>query len=126
MVQGSCLCGAVAFDLARVSARAVACHCGQCRKQSGHLWASTLVAMADFRLTREDGLGWYDASAEATRGFCRLCGSFLFWKAHDEDAIAVAVGALDEGSGVQIEEHIFAADKGDYYTIHDTLPVRDR
>jgi hypothetical protein len=62
------------------------------------------------------------------RGFCRNCGSALFWHAHRHKdhahRIALAVGALDAPSGVRITEHIFVADKGDYYELADGLPQK--
>ncbi len=45
---------------------------------SGHFYAATSVAMADFRLVRDEGLRWFRASDTASRGFCALCGSSLF------------------------------------------------
>ena len=44
------------------------------------------------------------------------------WKAHDEDAISVALGAIAGPTGVTLGKHIFTATKGDYYTIADPLP----
>ncbi len=46
MPKGSCLCGAVSFEVAGTLRPPDACHCSQCRKQSGHYWASTDVARA--------------------------------------------------------------------------------
>ena len=57
-----------------------ACHCNQCRKQSGHFWAATFAWHRDFQLTRSDTLRWYAASDQAQRGFCGDCGAFLFWQ----------------------------------------------
>ena len=56
------------------------------------------------------------------RGFCGTCGSFLFWKRDDEDLISFSLGSLDRPTGLQLDRHIFVADKGDYYTIDDGLP----
>ena len=56
------------------------------------------------------------------RGFCGICGSFLFWKRGDEGLTSFSLGSLDSPTGLQLERHIFVADKGDYYTIDDGLP----
>ncbi|MCP3970646.1 MAG: GFA family protein [Rhodobacteraceae bacterium] len=122
MVTGSCLCGAVGFEIEGDLPSANACHCTQCRKQSGHVWASTDVAQSALRLTREDGLCWYRSSENVRRGFCGNCGSFLFWDPATSDEIAVAMGALDTPTGGKLESHIFVAFKGDYYQIDDGLP----
>lgn len=122
MTAGSCLCGAVSFTITGPMRAVLACHCGQCRKQSGHVWAATSVAESDLSFGREEGLAWYRASDTARRGFCKLCGSSLFWKPDDMPRIAVAAGALDEPTGLKLEKHVFVADKGDYYEIADGLP----
>ena len=115
MLKGSCLCGAVTFTAADTTRPPAACHCTQCRKQSGHYWASVAVAMRDFSM--KGSVRWYEASDSAKRGFCPTCGATLFWRAIDEDEISVALGALDGASGLTLERHIFTDDKGDYYDI---------
>ncbi|SDX48360.1 Uncharacterized conserved protein [Ruegeria halocynthiae] len=124
MHTGSCLCGAVAFIVDGDLTPPSACHCGQCRKQSGHLWASTVTHQDNLSFTSSETLEWYRASDIAKRGFCRACGSFLFWQHNDEDTIAISVGSLDEPTGLKLAQHIFVADKGDYYDIKDDLPQR--
>ena len=56
------------------------------------------------------------------RGFCRNCGSFLFWQHNDEETISISMGVLDAPTGLKLARHIFVADKGDYYDITDDLP----
>jgi hypothetical protein len=122
-MQGSCLCGAVVFEVAPPLRDAVACHCTQCRKVSGHFWAAASVPVEGFRLIREDGLAWYRSSSTATRGFCRGCGATLFWKPDDEDRMSFSPGTLDGPTGVTVAEHIFAGDAGDYYAPAGPPPV---
>ncbi|WP_170791189.1 GFA family protein [Ruegeria lacuscaerulensis] len=124
MHTGSCLCGKVAFTIDGDLAAPNACHCGQCRRQSGHLWASCETHQDNLSFTSSETLGWYRASDIAKRGFCSACGSFLFWQHNDEDTIAVSIGSLDEPTGLKLAQHIFVADKGDYYDIKDDLPQR--
>lgn len=116
---GSCLCGAVAYEVDGPLRNIVGCHCNQCRKTTGHFLAATAASLSDFRLTREDGLTWYRSSNIAKRGFCGTCGSTLFWQADGRDYIAIAAGSLDGATGLTIEGHIFCANKGDYYELHD-------
>lgn len=124
MHNGSCLCGAVAFTIDGELSPPSACHCGQCRKQSGHVWASTSTHQDNLSFTASDTLTWFRASDTARRGFCRTCGSFLFWQHNDEDMISISMGALSEPTGLTLSKHIFVADKGDYYDITDDLPQR--
>jgi hypothetical protein len=126
---GHCLCGAVAFQSSASPEEADACHCSQCRRWSGHYWASINVPLASFKVTKgEDRIGWHRSSAEVRRGFCRDCGSALFWQPdqHPEHShiISISAGSLDAPTGVRLQKHIFVADKGDYYEIADGLPQK--
>ncbi len=122
MIQGSCLCGGVRFTVRGTPQGTSVCHCGQCRKQSGHVWSSAHVPDAD--LSVEGEVRWFRASDKARRGFCPDCGSFLFWKGDAEDKVSFALGAVDGPTGLRLEKHIFTADKGDYYDIADGVPQR--
>ena len=93
MRTGSCNCGGVRFEIAGEMPAASVCHCGQCRRQSGHVWASTHVPDDQLTLTAQEGLRWYRSSDRAQRGFCGTCGSFLFWKAEGEAATSIAASA---------------------------------
>lgn len=122
-VAGGCLCGAVRFRGKPVEDGPRACHCGQCRRWSGHVWAA--IGVTELRI--EGPLRWFASSDRARRAFCTECGSALFWQttpdpATDASETDVAVGALDGPTGLRLEGHIFVADKGDYYDIADGLP----
>ena len=131
-VTGRCLCGEIQFSLLTDDAtKPDACHCGQCRRWSGHHWASVNGLVASISFKKGEGkLNWYRASDYARRGFCGECGSSLFWHADGiekyKDRIAVALGALDEPTGLRLGTHIFVADKGDYYDISDGLPQKEQ
>ncbi len=116
---GSCLCGKVVYEVNGPLRDVVGCHCTQCRKTTGHFLAATAASLPDFRLVRDEGLAWYRSSDTAKRGFCRECGSTLFWQADARDYIAIAAGSLDGETGLKVEGHIFCADKGDYYEVKD-------
>jgi hypothetical protein len=119
---GSCLCRAVTFEVEGELPGPDACHCSQCRRQSGHYWASTDVPRAAVTVRGEEHVSWYQSSEKVRRGFCRVCGSFLFWDPPARATIAIAMGAFDAPTGTRLSHHIFTADKGDYYDIADGLP----
>jgi hypothetical protein len=77
------------------------------------------------RLTKEEGLRWYQSSDTARRGFCGTCGSFLLWESSDEDEMSVSMGILEAPTGASLSKHIFVASKGDYYDLQDGLPQSD-
>lgn len=122
MHKGRCSCGAVTFEVAGPLKPPDACHCVQCRRQSGHYWVSTDVAREKLTVHGADHLTWYASSAKVRRGFCSVCGSALFWDPVHAGFVGVAMGAFDAPTHTQIEMHIFVAEKGDYYEITDGLP----
>jgi hypothetical protein len=82
----------------------------------------TSAVSANLTLTSAGTLAWYRSSPSAERGFCRVCGSNLFWRPDGEGRVAITAGTLDGPTGIKLMEHIFVADKGDYYSINDALP----
>ncbi len=119
---GGCLCGNVKFTVNGALHAPDACHCSQCRRQTGHYWASTDVAHSAITISGAENVRWYQSSAKVRRGFCEECGSCLFWEPQGQDRVAVAMGAFDKPTGTQLGVHIFVASKGDYYQIADGLP----
>lgn len=115
--EGSCLCGSVSYTFDGPISGVLCCHCTQCRKQSGHHFAAVHISRDRFRMGQDECLAWYQSSAESRRGFCRNCGSVLFWENVNRDTISVLAGGIDGPLGARVEAHIFVDDKGDYYEI---------
>lgn len=122
MLRGSCLCGAVAFTAGPPEGRAIACHCIECRRQSGHYFAAVPVAKDSVTFDCDDGLTWYRASGIATRGFCTRCGSTLFWRGDAGANVHVLMGSLDGETGLKLGAHVWVREQGDYYEIGGDLP----
>jgi hypothetical protein len=121
---GSCLCGAVKYQVTGALRPVVACHCGQCQKTSGHHVAATSAKREDFKLLEERGLKWFSSTVGIRRGFCQQCGGNLFWDKAELPSISIFAGTLDPPSGLQLVEHIYVEEKADYYEITDGLPQR--
>lgn len=126
MHTGSCHCGAVRFEVRADLRAADACHCIQCRKQTGHSLVSTNVLRKDLAVEGAENLTWFQSSEKVRRGFCSRCGSALFWDPVHLDLMGVAMGAFDAPTGTRLDHHIFVSQKGDYYDITDGLPQRER
>jgi hypothetical protein len=121
MHKGSCLCGAVTYEISGEMRPSIACHCTQCRKTSGHYWSATQALTTNLKVTNGEGLKWFNSSDVARRGFCDRCGSSLFWEMFGEGTTSIGAGTLDGVTGLTTSKHIFVADKGDYYAIDDGL-----
>jgi hypothetical protein len=120
--KGSCLCGAISFEVEGDLPAPSACHCTKCRKHTGHHEAGTDIIRSAMTLHGEDKLTWYHSSRHARRGFCSICGSSLFFDIIHLDRMGINMGAFDTPTHTKLSMHIFVADKGDYYDIADGLP----
>lgn len=129
MHEGSCLCGAVTFEVAGDLPRPDACHCSKCRKWSGHYGVGTDVPRAALTIHGAENVTWFHSSEKVRRGFCSTCGSSLFFDPIDKAKIpwtSVCMGAFDSPTDTKVAIHIFVADKGDYYELADGLPQHQR
>ncbi len=123
---GTCNCGAVRIRAHGPLREVVACHCGQCRRQTGLYYAATNIARDRLEIEGTESITWYQSSEKASRAFCRICGSALFWSFEGEAEISVMAGLFDMPTGLKMTSHIFCADKGDFYDITDALPQYKR
>ena len=121
---GSCLCGAVRYEVTGPLRDAVVCHCKMCRKSHGHIGAYTAAARDEFHLIESRGLKWYRSSGIARRGFCGECGGTLFWDGTGRDTISIAAGTLDAPTGLRTVLQIYVERKGDYYDVDTAIPIR--
>lgn len=122
---GSCLCGAVRFEVRGPLPPPDGCHCNNCRKWSGHYAVGTDVPRSALTVHGAAHVVWYPSSEKVRRGFCDTCGASLFFDPIDQDKHAwtsVMMGAFDTPTQTQMSIHIYVAQKGDYYEITDDLP----
>lgn len=101
MLKGSCLCGAVHYEVAGMSGKIGHCHCMTCQKAHAAAYATTgRVKRADFRWTRgEDKLNFFEATPGKRRYFCGGCGSHLVAGWDHEDEWILRVATLDNDPG---------------------------
>ena len=124
-LSGSCLCGGVRFTVRPPLRPVIACHCTQCRKQTGHFMAASAALTKNFALISDESLKWYRSGSDSRRGFCSACGATLFFAVDGADRISFAAGAIDGPTTLRLEAHIYAREQGDYYdlpadeTVHD-------
>lgn len=109
MLAGSCLCGAVAYQVEQLDKPIGHCHCLTCQKAHSAAFASTAGVMREhFRWTRgEDRLSRYESSPGKLRWFCSVCGSQLIAERPAQPHVIVRVATLDEDPGVRPTRHIW-------------------
>ena len=124
-LTGSCLCGAVRYEVAGRPRDVIECHCAMCRKTHGHIGAYTAAPKTAVKLVEDRGLKWYASSAKARRGFCGECGGTLFYDPLQKDHMSIAAGTLDPPTGLKTTLQICVASRGDYYEIDPAIPQRE-
>lgn len=122
ITTGGCLCGDVRYEVIGPLRDVVNCHCSMCQKLHGTFGAHSKARKENIRITNDKGLGWYKTSDVARRGFCKHCGSSLFWDPFDLDATGIIAGSLDGPTGLKTMGHIFVSEKSDFYDITDDNP----
>lgn len=115
--KGRCLCGRVRLRVDSLNRGVVACHCTQCRQQTGHFVAATRAENKHLQVEGSEHLKWYRSSEQAERGFCEHCGSLLFWRRLNSEQTSIMAGCLERPTGLSLIRHIYTDDKGDYYDL---------
>lgn len=124
-VRGSCLCGAVHFEVTAPFSSMSHCHCSNCRRQHGSAYATYCeTAAAAYRiLSGAECILSYASSPGILRRFCGTCGAKLSFHSADAPArVWIAAGALDDDPGVRPSFHIFTASRAPWHEITDELP----
>ena len=106
MSVGQCLCGSVQFEAAEVARDIHACHCNECQRWTG---GGPLYAVRSKGVTvkGEEHIQTYRHSAWGERAVCRICGTTLYWKMQDAPIAMLALGVLNDRSGMTLTEEIF-------------------
>ena len=113
-VTGSCLCGAVRFSVHGPMREVVYCHCAMCRRASSHYVAYTACAPDALEIADRRKVKWYKSSPSARRGFCKDCGSQLFWEPAHGRHLSISAGSLDQPTGLRSGKHTHTEYAPDY------------
>jgi hypothetical protein len=120
--SGRCLCGAVRFSAETVETHFHVCHCGMCRRWSG---APGFAAAAEgVRFEGEENIVRYLSSDWAERGFCKRCGTGLFYFLIPTGQYSMQVGVFDEPTDFTLTEEIFIDHKPAGYAFAGDLPKK--
>ncbi len=122
ITTGGCHCGAVRYEVIGPLRDVINCHCSMCQKSHGNFGPHSKARKVNITITKNTGLAWYKTSDIARRGFCRECGSGLFWEPFDLEATGIIAGTIDSPTGLKTIGHIFVGEKADYYEITDDHP----
>jgi hypothetical protein len=125
IADGSCLCGAVAFEY-RAPLKMYQCHCSRCRRaRSAAHGANVFVNLADFAFKRGEELVAQYKPPEAQRfttAFCTRCGGKAPSVQRARGVVVVPAGTLDTDPLMRVQAHIFVASKAPWFEITDAIP----
>ncbi|WP_282610122.1 GFA family protein [Pelagibius sp. Alg239-R121] len=134
MIQGSCLCGDVKFEITGYVSPIQNCHAARCRKATGGAFTPEMLAHgAGFRWTSgQDLVGEYRAPLLKSppaykRAFCKACGSPLPVELEGTPYLILNSGLLDEDAGQTSDLLAFSNQKACWHEIMDELaPSKER
>lgn len=112
--NGGCLCGAVRFTADNTKPGVGACHCRMCRRWGG----GPLMAVdcgADVAFEGGENIAVFNSSEWADRGFCKQCGSHLFYRLKKPVEYIMPVGLFDEQDAFVFKDQVFIDKKPAFY-----------
>ena len=115
--SGSCLCGAVRFEIHGAFDSFFLCHCSRCRKGSGSAHGANLFASgATIRWTTGEAAirTFRVPGTRHERSFCIECGSALPDVQADGAFLKVPAGSLDGPVDIRPTAHICCASRADW------------
>ena len=119
---GGCQCGQVRFTVTEPLGRAVLCHCRMCQRATGNAFAPLVTARGVVFAGQPRR---FTSSDVAERGFCRDCGTPLFYAPTGSDVIELMIGALDNPDAVAPVLHYGVESRVHWLHLADSLPEHE-
>ncbi len=110
-MKGSCLCGAIEYEIDSIDMPIAHCHCRTCQKAHAAAFASTAGVMHEHFhwLKGEEMLSSFESSPGKLRYFCSRCGSHLVAERVNQPHVILRVATLDEDPGITPQMHIWTS-----------------
>ena len=124
--SGSCLCGAVRFEVAGDFEHFYLCHCQYCRKDTGSAHAANLFSSAATLrwLSGQENVRAFDLPSTRHRNcFCATCGSALPDVQMNGALLKVPAGSLDSDVPLRPDAHIFFASRASWDEALEKIPT---
>lgn len=117
-MTGSCLCGAIKYEIVGRPSNGTVCHCDGCRRASGAPAVAWLTVPRDawrvsgslrYVVAPNPRQGTCDGCCTGKRGFCPICGSQIsFEDDRRANQVDITVGTLDDPASFEPTEDVFA------------------
>jgi hypothetical protein len=126
--SGSCLCKAVTFSFEVKAKHFDACHCAMCRNWGGGP-ALSVEASGKINIKGLENVTVFDSSEWAERGFCKHCGTHIFYRFKDPSVSLCYFhfGTLDNQEEFEFTHQIYIDKKPDNYAFaNDTKMLTEQ
>lgn len=124
--KGHCLCKSVKFSFNLKSKHFDACHCSMCRNWGGGP-AFTVEADGGIEFEGEENISIYSSSKWAERGFCKVCGSNLFYRFKQQDFCNFSLGTIENNKDFKFTTQIYIDSKPNNYSFsNDTKKMTEK
>ena len=126
---GSCLCGAVRYEVDGEFERFYLCHCEHCRKDTGSAHGANLFSsQATLKwIAGQDKVTFFNLpSTRHSRSFCSVCGSALPSSQAEGKLIVVPAGSLDTAVDKKPDAHLFISSKAGWDTGLEEIPKMEK
>ena len=110
-----CLCNAVNISADTIQPHVGACHCKTCRTWGGGPFME-LNCGANVEIAGDEHLKIYDSSEWAERGFCKNCGTHLFYRLKGTGEHMIPVGLFSDEAALEFGTEVFIDEKPSYYS----------
>ena len=113
--KGQCLCGAVTVTAKEAGNSVGACHCNMCRRWGGGPFMEIACGSA-VSFSGEEDISVFESSAWAERGFCRKCGTHLFYRLKQTGEHMIPVGVFEGDDDLVFQSQVFIDEKPAFYS----------
>lgn len=117
MVKGSCLCGAIHYQVEIFTDKVFNCHCQFCRKAHGADYASLALAKGSSLTINDDSnaLTEHLNNIGGYRAFCKQCGTRLMNYAQDKNTyLSITLSTLDTVIDIKPVAHVNTESKASW------------
>lgn len=127
MIEGQCYCGAVRYRVREPIKFVAHDHCSICRRIAGAAFVTWFGVKDEQQfelLAGKDELTTFSSSPEATRQFCRICGSHLFFRSlRWPGEVHMTLASVTHGAETLVPRaHVFYSDRVPWIETTDALP----
>lgn len=120
--SGGCMCASVRYEITGPITDTVACYCKTCQRETGNFDVANGLKKSDIKIQGEENIKWYRSSEKVERGFCKNCGSSMFFQSDGSETISIGTGTLDDSSDLPIVYNIFVEEADGHCVLKEGVP----